>query len=226
MTVDNRNFFKDDVAADWKMDGKPALLIMHMQKGIVGTGIMTPVPHQESWEAIKKYNIIEKQTKLANAFRAKKLPVIFGSVMPRPARKCPQWGAIYRNQNNMPDELQGDIDNPVVLDLCQIIPEMKRQPSDYVTYHWGIGAFNNSGLDAILQMEGVKTVVVTGWTAHSTCYNAIIACTERYYNVILPKDATNSPASVNQEGAYEAVIKCFAPMWALVTTVDDVIAHL
>jgi hypothetical protein len=61
---------------EWKMDGKPALVIIHMQKGIVGKGTYTPTPHEEEIKAIKDSGMIEKQLALIKAFREKKLPVI------------------------------------------------------------------------------------------------------------------------------------------------------
>jgi hypothetical protein len=53
----------------WEFDGKPALLIMHMQQGIVGAGTFSGAPHEQEAESIKEGKILENQKKLLKAFR-------------------------------------------------------------------------------------------------------------------------------------------------------------
>ena len=81
---------------DWKMDGKPALVIIHMQEGIVGKG---GVPGQ--YEEIVKSGSIAREQALLQAFRKKGLPVIYvvtihASAALSPAARFPAYGGIFR----------------------------------------------------------------------------------------------------------------------------------
>ena len=51
---------------------------------------------------------------------------------------------------------------------------------------------------------------------------AAFACADRFYNLIVPEDASTDG---NQE-LHEIIFKAMIPAIALVTTTDDVIAHL
>jgi len=59
--------------SDWKMKGKPALVILHMQQGIVGERGNIPGLYEE----VKGSGIIPRQQALLKAFRDRKLPVIY-----------------------------------------------------------------------------------------------------------------------------------------------------
>ena len=53
--------------SDWKMKGKPALVILHMQQGIVGEEGNVP----GLFDAINEAGIIPRQQALLKAFRDK-----------------------------------------------------------------------------------------------------------------------------------------------------------
>jgi nicotinamidase-related amidase len=222
MARQKTNIWKMAMPSKWAIDGKSALIIAHMQQGIVGKGTYTPVTHESEIQAIKKYGVIEKQLALIRAFRQKRLPVIFVSVIPNPIGKLPAYGMVYKAIAK--SKVIGKLDVELVRKEAEIIPEMGRRSSEPHLYHTGISAFTNSELDTVLKFEGVKTVVLAGWTAHSSVYNCCVAAAERWYSVIIPRDASGSPE--HHRKAYEATMDIMAPCWALVTTTDDVIAHL
>jgi nicotinamidase-related amidase len=207
---------------DWKMDGKPALIVVHMQQGIVGKGTFSGAPHEQEIENIKEFGIVDKQKALLKAFRDKKLPVIFVNVLPNPLGFLPPWGFIFKMTKEKSPV--GLLDNPALRAEVEVIPEMERKPSDYVLYHTGICAFTNSHLDIVLKHEGVKSVVITGYTGHSSVYNACIQAADLWYSVIIPRDSTGAPA--RDQRAFDAVMDLMAQAWALITTTEDVIAHL
>lgn len=207
---------------DWKFDGNPALIINHMQVGIVGTGEFSGAPHEQEAKNIKERCIIDYQKKLLTAFRKKNLPIIFVSVVPNPIGILPKWGFIFEMSKEKAPV--GRLNNPKLAELTEVIPEMGRQPNEPLVYHTGICPFTGSHLNEILRHHGVKDLVLCGYTAHSTIYNSVVQATNHWYSVVVPRDATGAPE--RDQDCADIVLNKMMPMWALVTTTDDVIAHL
>jgi len=206
----------------WKFDGNPALIINHMQVGIVGTGEFSGAPHEQEAKSIKDGDIIGYQKKLMKAFREKKLPVIFISVVPNPVGVLPKWGFIF--EMNAAKAPAGHLNNPRVDEVTQVVPELGRKPSEPLLYHTGSCPFTGSHLDDVLRHHGVKDLVLAGFTAHSTIYNSVVQATNLGYSVVVPREATGAPE--RDKDCAEIVLNKMIRMWGLVTTVDDVIAHL
>ncbi len=191
----------------WKMDGKPALLVLHMQKGMFDN---TPVLQKTLAES----GIIPRQQKLLKAFRAKKLPVIFVNVMKHaPIQGIPpSYGFLWEEERSY-EPRPGDV---------EVIPELAPQAGEAVLINWPFTAFNNSGLEQALRILGVNTLVIVGFATNGVVYGTAQSAADRFYSVIIPVDASTSP----NELAHKAVMEAMAPAMALVTTTDDVIAHL
>lgn len=210
------------VVPEWSFDGNPALVINHMQVGIAGTGKMSGAPFAQEKEAMDRLNTIEMQKKLIAAFRERNLPVVFISVIPDPIGYLPKWGFIFEMSKYTAPK--GRLDNPELAKMCEIIPEMGKLPEEPVLYHTGHSPMTGSHLDEYLRQFGVRDVVMTGWTAHSTLYNSMLQLTNAWYSVVVPKDATGAPK--RDEDCADIALRKMMRMWGLVTTVDDVIAHL
>jgi len=118
----------------------------------------------------------------------------------------------------------GYLDNPDVREGCQVIPDLERRPEERVLYHTGTSLFNGTNLEQVLRHHGVEELVLSGFTAHSTVYNSVVIATDLYYSVVVPRDSTGSPG--RDVGNDEFVFDKLMPMYALVTTTDDVIKHL
>jgi nicotinamidase-related amidase len=186
------------------MDGKPALLILHMQQGFA----------KHNYELWKKSGIIVKQQVLLKAFRSKNLPVVYVNVMVNPpvAGKIPAYGLIWA-------ECSGITNDPKDL---EVIADLSPQLGEPVLLNWPPGVFNNSGLEPALKICGAQTLVATGFSTNGVINNAMQGAADRYYSTIIPKDAIISPSAK----AHDAFINEFAPLLSLVTTTEDVIAHL
>ena len=211
-------------APDWTFDGKPALIINHMQEGIVGTGRFTGAPVEMQQKYFESHpNIIANQKKLIAAFREKGYPVIFIAVAPNPIGWTPKWGFIFRMVNARSPI--GHLENPEVRELMQIIPELGRRPEEPLVIHTGTCLFTGNNLDEMLRHLKVEELVITGFTTHSTIYNSVIQATDKYYSVVIPRDSSGSPGP-RDEGNDDFVHDKLMPMYSLVTTTDDVIAHL
>lgn len=199
----------------WEMRGKPALVVLHMQQGIVGERCNIPGLHDE----VRKAGIIPRQQALLRAFRGRNLPVIFVSALhvtnqQNPAGVLPAYGNMFR----MIEVARPTPDN------LEIIPELAPEPGEPVLVNWVIGAFNNSGLQQVLTAHGVQTLVLAGCATHIAVYTAALQAVDLLYSVIIARDACTSQQS--QAKAEEAVLEIMGTNIALVTDTQDIIAHL
>jgi len=208
---------------EWKFDRKPALILNHMQDGIVGSGTYSGSPVEQMREYMKSHpQLIGNQKKLLAAFRERKLPIFFVCCLPRPLGFYPKWGFIFRMATAAAP--LGYLDNPEVREGCQVIPDLERRPEEQILYHTGTSLFNGTNLEQVLRHHGVEELVLSGFTAHSTVYNSVVIATDLYYSVVVPRDSTGSPG--RDTGNDDFVFDKLMPMYALVTTTDDVIKHL
>jgi nicotinamidase-related amidase len=198
---------KERKMSDWKMDGKPALLIMHMM----------PKMKAVETEVLKEFPIIPRQQALLKAFRSKKLPVIFVNLeFPLPMNEHVQFPAYGNLWQHYKDGFTYDRGN------AEVIPELAPQPGETWLLGWPFDAFNNSGLDQILKLCGAQTLVMAGFAAQGVVYGALQAASDRYYSIIVPRDASAGPSAAGTKMFMDVM----APEAALVTTTDDIIAHL
>ena len=201
--------------SDWKMKGKPALVVLHMQQGIVGERANIPGLYEE----VKDTGIIPRQQALLSAFRDRKLPVIYVNALhvsneQNPAGTLPAYGNLYK----MIELAKASPNN------LEVIPELAPQPGEPVLINWLLGAFTNSGLDQVLKACGAETLVLVGYATHIVIYASAIEAADLWYSVIVPDDACASSSSLKK--AHDLVLEIMCPTIALVTSTEDVIAHL
>jgi nicotinamidase-related amidase len=204
---------------EWSFDGDPALVICHMQMAVVGS---KEGAFAEEREAIDRLGIIEQQKKLIAAFREKRLPICFVAVIMDGFGSLPKWGFIFDIGRQMAPK--GHLDNPIVAGGCGIIPELGRLTEEPVFCHQSHSPLTGSMLGEYLRQLSVKEIVLTGWTAHSILYNAMLDFTRQWFSVVVPQDATGS--SARDQDCADVVLNKMMRTWGLVTTVEDVIAHL
>jgi nicotinamidase-related amidase len=219
------------------MEGTPALVLFHMQRGLAGEQDFIPNWGGDAVGAIRDSGMVEKIQELLAAFRAKKLPVAFVNAIPNPLGKVPAYGYLY-------DEIRAA--NFEKLDLLHderlrygldVMPEMARQPDEPILMSWLLGGFTMSGLDTWLKLNKVDTCVFGGFAGHSVVYTSTLQAGDYWYNVVIPRDATcvliprmTIPEGWDPVGAdkkvEEVVFDILAPTYSLVTTTTDVIKHL
>lgn len=147
-----------------KLDPKTALIVIDMQKGITGRQLAHPME-----------DVIENNTKLTEAFRAHKLPVVLVNVT---------GGAPGRAEQSMAGSIA---DRPS--DWADLIPELNEQPDDIKITKKTWGAFHNTALDGRLKDLGVTQVVITGVATSAGVESTARAAHEHGYNVTLVTDA-------------------------------------
>ena len=207
---------------EWSFDGKPALIINHMQMGIAGSGKFSGAPYAQEKKAMDELNTIAMQKKLIAAFRERNLPVIFVSVVSDPFNELPKWGHIF--EMSKLTSPKGGLENPEIQWGTSIIPELGKLDEEPLFYHTGHSPLTGCHLEQYLRLHDVKDIVLTGWTAHSTLYNSMLQFTNHWFSVVVPPDATGAPARDMPNA--EIVLNRMMWMWGLVTTVDDVISRL
>ena len=200
------------MSEEWTMVGKPALILIHMQKGITSdSGTLVFLGHAK---ATKESGIIARQQALLKAFRAKKLPVIFVNAVTDPESKIPVygkfWPAVKKTGANLPDSKD-----------VEVIPELAPLPGEPVLDNWVFGMFSNNKLEKVLKDLGVETLVLTGVATDMAVLAAVFQASDMLYNLIVPSDASTSANPKFHEVALEMI-----SVMTLVTPTEDVIAHL
>jgi len=198
--------------SEWKLVGKPALILIHMQHAITHPeGTVAFLGHAK---ATRESGIIPRQQALLNAFREKKLPVIYVNAVTDPKSKFPVygrfWGGIQKTGANLP--CSKDI---------EVIPELAPLPGEPVLGNWVFGMFTNNNLEQVLKDQGLETLVLVGVATDMAVLAAVFQASDLLYNLIVPSDASTSANPKFHEAAIEMIDAI-----ALVTTTEDVIAHL
>ncbi|HWI72258.1 MAG TPA: isochorismatase family protein [Baekduia sp.] len=223
---------------DFELVGKPALVLGHMQRGLVGEGSFIPKDgphagvHADVAEAIAASGMVERCRELADAFRARDLPVIFVQAVPNPIGKSPLYGdffgefAGYRPYFTDEDIRYG----------LEVMPEMgyvEGQYRDCVLYNWQIHAFTNSGLDLVLKKEECQTIVWGGFAQSTVVFSSSLVAGDLLHNSIMPVDASAVvlPSIVPDherlsELIAETVVRVMAPMVNQVTDTATVLDKL
>ena len=117
------------------LDRKTALIIIDLQKGIVGLPLAHPVA-----------DVVKHARMLADAFRRHGLPVVLVNVAGRAPGRT--------------EQPRGNIAFPA--DWTELIPDLNQQPGDHTVTKYTPGAFSKTGLEEHLRSLGVTQVVLAG----------------------------------------------------------------
>ncbi|WP_329122268.1 isochorismatase family protein [Streptomyces sp. NBC_01465] len=144
------------------LDAKTALVLVDLQKGIVGL----PLAHPAA-------DVVERAAFLAAAFRERGLPVVLVRVT---------GGAPGRNE-------QPPAQGTPPADWVELVPELDRQDSDIVVTKQTWGAFYGTDLDMQLRRRGVTQVVVGGIATSIGVEATARSAQEHGYHVTVATDA-------------------------------------
>lgn len=178
------------------LDPNTALIIVDLQKGIVGLPLIHPID-----------GVLSRNRLLADAFRARALPVVLVNVT---------GGAPGRTEQ---PRLNLDA---LPADFAEIVPELGQQPSDIAVTKRSWGAFASTDLGTQLEALGVTQVVVTGVATGTGVESTARQAYEQGFNVTLAIDAMTDRS---QEAHDYSVGKVF-PRLGETGSTDDVIALL
>jgi nicotinamidase-related amidase len=144
------------------LDTNTALVFIDLQKGIVGLPVIHPIGA-----------VIERARALADAFRARGLPVALVNV----AGGAPGRTEQPRQTISRPDG------------WTELIPELDQQPGDIAVTKRTWGAFASTDLEALLRARGVTQVVIAGVATGTGVEATARQAYEQGFNVTLATDA-------------------------------------
>jgi nicotinamidase-related amidase len=171
-----------------RLDAQSALLVVDLQKGIVGMPTVHPID-----------GVIRNSVALLEAFRRHKLPVVLINVDGSPPGRAEQSFSVREMPAGWTD----------------LIPELKQQPSDHLVTKRTRGAFTHTDLEKYLRDNGVTQVVITGVATGAGVESTARHAHELGFNVALALDAmTDRDADVH----HNSVTRIFPKMGETGTT--------
>lgn len=161
------------------LDTKTALLVVDLQKGIVGLPTAHPID-----------GVVKNAVTLTEAFRERKLPVVLINVDGAAPGRTEQSFSLR--------------DLPA--DWTDLIPELNGQPSDHVVTKQTRGAFTNTDLEKHLRENGVTQVIVAGVATSAGVESTARHAHELGFNVALAVDAMTD---MNADAHHNSVTRIF-----------------
>ena len=144
------------------LDKTSALIVIDLQKGIVGL----PTVHPAS-------KIINKSAQLARAFRNRGLPVVLVNVSGGP----PGRTDTANRRGSLP------------ADWTELVPELERSLNDHIITKQRWGAFLNTDLNDYLRHRGTTQIVFTGIATSVGVESTARSAHDLGYNLTLVLDA-------------------------------------
>ncbi|MDB5648967.1 MAG: Nicotinamidase-related amidase [Hyphomicrobiales bacterium] len=199
---------------------KPALLIIDVSYGFAGDKpepILDAIKRwsnscgAESWDAISVIGT------LAEAFRGKKLPVIYTTGQTRPdGWDMGSWSwKNTRTGESVPRPTQ-------TLDANEIVAQIKPAPQDIMIYKQKPSGFFGSNLASYLQLLGADSVIVTGTTTSGCVRATVIDAFSLNFRVAIAEDGC-----FDRSQASHAVNLCdMHAKYADVLPAAEILAHV
>ncbi len=145
-----------------KLDTTAALVVIDLQKGIVGMPTVHPAGE-----------VTGRAAQLARAFRERGLPVVLVNVAGR---------APGRTDAGFPKF-------SLPADWAELVPELQQHPSDHLVTKQRWGAFLGTTLDDYLRQRGVTQIVLAGIATSIGVESTARSAYDLGYNVVLVVDA-------------------------------------
>jgi nicotinamidase-related amidase len=162
-----------------KLDTTAALVVIDLQKGIVGL----PTVHPAS-------DIIGRTAQLARAFRERGLPVVLVNVTGRAPGRTDAGAPKF----SFP------------ADWSELVPELQQHPDDHLVSKQRWGAFIGTSLDDYLRQRDVTQVFVTGVATSAGVESTARSAYDYGYHVVLVVDAMTDRS---EEAHRQSVEKIF-----------------
>lgn len=179
-----------------------ALVVIDLQHGIVSRDT-APYPARA---------VVDASAKLADAFRAKGLPVILVTV---------GWAADMadapRQRHAATIAAPADPEG-----FATVVPEIGPKPGDILVRKRQWGAFYGTDLDLQLRRRGIDTIVLTGIATNMGVESTARAAWEHGYSLLFAENATTSFGADMHHFAFTVIF----PKLGQVTTSEALIGAL
>ncbi|MFL6117944.1 MAG: isochorismatase family protein [Catenulispora sp.] len=178
------------------LDATSALIVIDLQKGVVGFPTLVPAPE-----------IIGRAAGLAREFRARKLPVVLVNAVgqPRPTGRTTVG-----------------MGKPQPPEWSELVPELDVQPDDILITKHQWGAFHGTALDLYLRRLGVTQLVFAGIATSLGVESTARAAFEHDYNLTFATDAMTDFSPDAQENSLKRIF----PMLGELGTCEEIVALL
>jgi nicotinamidase-related amidase len=145
-----------------RLDEASALIVIDLQKGVVGLPTVHPVNE-----------IVDRSAQLARAFRERGLPVVLVNVSGRAPGRTDAGSPKF----SFP------------ADWTELVPELEQHSGDHIVTKQRWGAFLGTALDDYLRRRGVTQVVLTGVATSAGVESTARSAYDLGYHVTLVVDA-------------------------------------
>jgi nicotinamidase-related amidase len=145
-----------------RLDEASALIVIDLQKGVVGLPTVHPVNE-----------IVDRSAQLARAFRERGLPVVLVNVSGRAPGRTDAGSPKF----SFP------------ADWTELVPELEQHSGDHIVTKQRWGAFLGTALDDYLRQRGVTQVVLTGVATSAGVESTARSAYDLGYHVTLVVDA-------------------------------------
>ncbi|OIJ68875.1 isochorismatase family protein [Streptomyces mangrovisoli] len=179
------------------LDPRSALVVVDLQRGIAGAPVE---PHPGA-------DVVARTVELADAFRARNLPVVLVRVSFAADGSDAVPGRTERPR--------GGAARPEGWDL--IVDELAGHPGDIVVTKRNWGAFHGTDLDVQLRRRGVTQIVLTGIATSIGVESTARAAHEHGYHVTL---ATDAMSDMSAEAHHASVGRIFPRLGETGTTAE------
>jgi nicotinamidase-related amidase len=180
------------------LDPKTALVVIDLQKGIVGLTTVHPLDE-----------IVARTVSLVIAWRWRDLPVVLVNVAGRSPGRTDAGQAAPTGYTPPPDWMD-------------LIADLQPQPEDHRITKATWGAFHGSSLNAILRDQGVTQIVLAGVATSIGVESTARSAYEHGYHVVLAIDAMTDVDA----GAHQNSIERIFPKLGETATTDEIIKKL
>ena len=146
------------------LDPIPALVVIDLQKGLAGIDAAHPMD-----------GVVAHTAELADAFRARDLPVVLVTATGRAPGRTERGGA--QSLGALPS------------DWADVMDELHPAPTDHRVTKQRWGAFTGTELDATLRGRGVTQIVLAGVATSAGVESTARSAHDHGYHVVLATDA-------------------------------------
>jgi nicotinamidase-related amidase len=165
-----------------QLDANAALIVIDLQKGIVG--LPTAHPCAE---------IVARSAELARAFRDRGLPVVLVNVTAASPGRTDHGPRNF----NFPH------------DWTELVPELEQRAGDIFISKQNVGAFHGTKLDETLRLHGVTQVFVTGIATSAGVESTARSARDLGYHVVFVVDAMTDMSAENHSHCVEKIFPRF-----------------
>lgn len=178
------------------LDPQTALIVVDLQKGIVGAPLIEPIAR-----------VIDRSVELIRAFRKHALPVVLVNAAGGAPGRTEQP---RRHSEVLPEG------------FTDFVAELDQQPTDIVVTKCSWGAFATTGLNSHLKSLGVTQVVIAGVATGTGVEATARQAYEAGFNVALAVDAMTD----GRPEAHDYSIRSVFPRLGETAMTDDIIKKL